>query len=207
VVAISFNTIEIAYTGSSATGFIPYQGLFTTQLSGPLPNGQPASIANILAYEAAGGTISSTWSATESPRFIGGDGRMTGGGSIFRADGQRVTHGFEIHCDVADVPNRLEINWGGDRFHLDTLLGASCFTDPSIDSGHPAAPFNTYIGIGTGSFDGVPGATAFWTFTDAGEPGKKDIATIIIKDNLGNVVLTATGNLDSGNQQAHVDNK
>jgi len=27
-------------------------------------------------------------------------GRMTGGGSIYTEDGMRVTHGFELHCDI-----------------------------------------------------------------------------------------------------------
>jgi len=135
------------------------------------------------------------------------DGRMTGGGSVFTAGGARVTHGFELHCDVHDVPNRLEINWPGNMFHLDTLISAFCFTDPSINSGHPTAPFNTYVGHGTGKLNGVPGATADWTFTDAGEPGVNDMATIVIKDASNAIVLTVSGKLDNGNQQAHPDNK
>src|SRR5260370_21469579 len=35
------------------------------------------------------------------------DGRMTGGGSVFETDGAGVTHGFELHCDVACVPHRF----------------------------------------------------------------------------------------------------
>jgi hypothetical protein len=65
----------------------------------------------------------------------------------------------------------------------------------------------TYVGTGTGSFNGVPDATAIWTFTDAGEPGHDDSATIKIIDVNGNTVLTVSGTLDSGNQQAHNDNK
>lgn len=142
------------------------------------------------------------------PPPVNADGRMTGGGSVFTAGGIRVTHGFEIHCDVADVPNRLEINWdGGNNFHLETLTSAFCFTDPKIDSGHPTAPFNTYIGAGTGKLNGVDGAAAAWTFTDAGEPGTNDKATITITDPHGKVVLTVSGFLDNGNQQAHTDNK
>jgi len=142
------------------------------------------------------------------PPPLNADGRMTGGGSVFTSDGTRVTHGFELHCDVADVPNNLEINWnGGNNFHLETLTKAFCFTDPKIDSGHPKAPFNTYVGTGTGKLNGVPGATATWTFTDAGEPGVNDTASIVIKDAGGNIVLTVSGNLNHGNQQAHTDNK
>lgn len=136
------------------------------------------------------------------------DGFMTGGGSVFTSAGVRVTHGFEIHCDVADLPNNLEINWApANDFHLENLVTAFCFEDPNINQGHPAAPFNTYVGSGTGKLNGVSGASATWTFTDAGEPGKNDTATITIKDPGGNTVLTVSGKLDSGNQQAHNDNK
>lgn len=46
-------------------------------------------------------------------------GRITGGGSIFRLDGVRVTHGFELRCDANDKRQNLEINWdGGNNFHL-----------------------------------------------------------------------------------------
>ena len=65
------------------------------------------------------------------------EGRMTGGGSVFTAGGARVTHGFELHCDTLDVPNRLEINWPGHRFHLESLISATCSLDPSINARHP----------------------------------------------------------------------
>jgi hypothetical protein len=66
-VFITFTTTEIGYTGASATGFTPYIGVFTTQLSGSLANGAAVNIGNILIYQSTGGAIKSTWSATESP--------------------------------------------------------------------------------------------------------------------------------------------
>jgi len=56
-----------AYTGTSASGTTPYNAIFTTQLSGVLNNNAPVTIPNILALIASGGTVSATWSATESP--------------------------------------------------------------------------------------------------------------------------------------------
>jgi hypothetical protein len=71
-VALSFTVTLNAYTGTSATGATAYIGVFSTQQSGTLSgtgacNGLLANITNILACEAAGGTINATWSATESP--------------------------------------------------------------------------------------------------------------------------------------------
>lgn len=130
-------------------------------------------------------------------------GRMTGGGSVFTAGGVRVTHGFELHCDASKLPNNLEVNWGKNKFHLEKLTSAVCSDDPSITPNPPVAGFDTYKGKGTGRYNGVAGATAEWTFTDAGEPGKNDTATLTIKDVSSVVVLTVSGNLKVGNQQAH----
>ncbi|GEM_PF-1597043 len=130
-------------------------------------------------------------------------GRMTGGGSVFTADGMRVTHGFELHCDYTDLPNNLEVNWKGNRFHMETLTSATCTDDPTIAPDPPPAGFDTYHGTGAGRYNGASGATAEWTFTDAGEPGKYDHAEITIKDADGNVVLYVSGYLHFGNHQAH----
>jgi hypothetical protein len=100
-------------------------------------------------------------------------------------------------------PQRLQINWSGNRFHLDQLLSANCSNNPMINAGQPSAAFNTYVGSGVGTFNGVPGATINFTFTDAGEPGSADVASYAIADADGNLVLSASGNLDKGNQQAH----
>ena len=126
---------------------------------------------------------------------------MTGGGTI---GDKLATHGFELHCDVTQGPNNLEVNWGkGNKFHLDTLTSASCSDDPNIVPNPPAAGFDTYKGTGTGAYNGAAGAKVEWTFTDAGEPGKNDYAAIKITDASNNVVLNVSGNLSNGNQQAH----
>jgi hypothetical protein len=128
-------------------------------------------------------------------------GRMTGGGRVF-SGGTQVTHGFELHCNIKNTPNTLEINWGhGNSFHLETLSASVCFADPSVN-GDPAAGFNTVIGLASGSYNGTKGATARFTFTDAGEPGKGDFANLLIEAE-GATVLSVSGNLESGNQQAH----
>ncbi|MHB9111758.1 MAG: hypothetical protein ACYC4D_03905 [Thermoleophilia bacterium] len=135
-------------------------------------------------------------------------GRMTGGGTIISSlpSFEKVSHGMELHCDATLAPNNLQVNWGkGNKFHLESLVSASCSDDPAIDPGSPTASFDTHQGSGTGRYNGVSGATAEWTFTDAGEPGKNDTAKIVIRDASGNVVLAKTGLL-TGNHQAHPDN-
>jgi hypothetical protein len=143
-------------------------------------------------------------------------GRWTGGGSVKGTAtsigvpvGERVTHGFELHCDPAMLPNNLEVNWkdasgAQHNFHLETLTSGFCTDDPTITPNPPDAFSDTYIGKGTGRLDGNPGATAEWKFTDAGEPGTNDTAQIIIKDGSSTTVLSVSGNLDNGNHQAHL---
>lgn len=131
-------------------------------------------------------------------------GRMTGGGSVFTANNVRVTHGFQLRCNTTDTPQSLEINWNqGNKFHLESLTSAFCTDDPSIDQANPNATFDTYYGKGTGRFNGTSGYTAEWTFVDAGEPGKNDLAKIVIKDPANVIILSAEGKLDKGNHQAH----
>lgn len=141
-------------------------------------------------------------------------GRMTGGGSIFE-DGVRITHGFALKCNTAQSPNRLEVNWGpGKRFHLTSLTTVFCFDDAATSPNPPAAGFDLYLGEGIGRYNNVPGATARWKLTDAGEPGTSDGFEILIRDAGGNIVLDArncpnvwscqtTHLLDRGNHQAH----
>jgi hypothetical protein len=152
--------------------------------------------------------------AVAGPR-AGCEGRMTGGGSVFddgtgevTINGGRVTHGFELHCDAAVNPNNLQINWKNaageaQRFHLGQLTNAICSDDPTISPVPPPAWFDTYVGTGTGRFNGDQGAFAEWTFTDAGEGGSGDTARIRIWDASGNLVLDVSGFLTFGNHQAH----
>lgn len=138
---------------------------------------------------------------------------MTGGGSIFTASGTsvdyagqfdtngRVTHGFELRCEGR--PNNLQINWEGNRFHLTSLTSAICLDDAAIEPDPPGAVFDTYIGTGVGRYNGASGYCASWIFTDAGEPGVPDTATIEITDCADTVIMQVSGPLTFGNHQAH----
>jgi len=130
-------------------------------------------------------------------------GRMTGGGSTFTAGGERVTHGFTLQCDPAAGPQRLEVNWGRRRFHLESMIDAFCGDNPRFTEGMPRAGFDTYAGQGRGRLDGVAGATIEWRFTDTGQPGREDTARIVIRDGSGATVLSVDGRVDRGNHQAH----
>ncbi len=143
---------------------------------------------------------------------------MAGGGSVFVTFTGRVTHGFEVHCgteaNLSSINNNLDINWGPDKkrhhFQLDSLLiAADCFYDPSVNPNPPPVGFNTFVGDGTGKFDGKSGATIHFLFTDAGEPGgtngtpPPDTAAFLIIDASCTVVLNVPPTaLTFGNHQA-----
>lgn len=135
-----------------------------------------------------------------------GTDRMTGGGNA----GGGLTHGFVLHCNLTPgTANNLQVNWGSgrasNRFHLTSLDTTSCTDGGGIDEGTPEAGFDTITGTGTGRYNGVPGATAEWTFTDAGEPGRSDGYSLVIRDAGNNVVHSSSGTLKGGNHQAHPD--
>ena len=131
--------------------------------------------------------------------------RMTGSGTCTVGD-VKVTHGFELHCDPSDEPNRLEVNWqdetGSHRFYLEDLQTAVCRDDQGFGERRPVAGFDTYIGTGTGRCDGVSDADVSWSFTDQGEPGSNDTLDIVITGN-GDCVMAIMCNLSVGNHQAH----
>ena len=206
-------------TGVSVTGGGACAGLFTP--AGPISLASLASADFTCVFNAGAAGVTLNWTADGqgtdslgSPVPTTGEhqagsvnvtspatGRMTGGGRI--TDSTVVTHGFDLHCDPARLPNNLQVNWaGGNRFHLTQLTSVRCIDDPNIAPPPPAAGFDTYIATGTGRYNGVAGATISFTFTDAGEPGTSDTATLLIKDVNGNVVLNVSGTL-RGNHQAH----
>lgn len=123
-------------------------------------------------------------------------GRMNGGGTVGSSN---VRHGFRLLCDPLGAPQRMEVNWDRNRFHLEMLTSALCSDDPGISEEQPVAGFDTYEGTGSGRCNGQP-ATISWKFTDAGEPGVKDFAKIDITGVACS--LSVSGNLDRGNHQA-----
>jgi len=150
-------TIDYTFTLTPAsgpaipvTGTIPFtaeMSTFTDTISVNWPNGPLAASFTVTGTAVLtsnpGVIVPITFNGSSAAMLTCGlDGRMTGGGSVFEADGTRVTHGFELHCDTEDVPNRLEINWSGHRFHLETLVSAFCSKDPAINAGHPTNLFN-----------------------------------------------------------------
>jgi hypothetical protein len=137
-----------------------------------------------------------------------GEGRFTGGGFQIRVGEARVTRGLTIHCDLL-LSNNLEVNWGGNKFHmLEHLTTVECSDSPTIIQFPPAAPLDTLIGVGTGRFNGVDGYTIEFTLVDYGEPGSADRAALRIyqTSNPANVVLNVPLQvLAGGNLQAHYD--
>jgi len=138
------------------------------------------------------------------------NGRMTGGNNI-RVGQVRLTGGLTIHCDIT-LSNNIEVNWpGGNKWHLDKpITAAVCIDDPQYDPTPPAAPFNTFIGEGIGSLNGVDGSFIRFTFIDDGEPGTGDHASIDIwapgaDPSTDPPVLSVSEYLTHGNIQAHYD--
>jgi hypothetical protein len=136
------------------------------------------------------------------------DGRFTGGGHQLRVGEARVTRGLTIHCDLL-LSNNLEVNWGGNQFHMtEHLTTVECSDDPNIIQAPPVAPLDTLVGVGTGRYNGADGYTIEFTLQDFGEPGSDDRMAIRVYQtaNPANVVLNVPLQLlTGGNLQAHFD--
>lgn len=135
-------------------------------------------------------------------------GRFTGGG-LQVVDGVRITRGLTLHCDKL-LSNNLQINWQGNRFHMEEHLNtAFCSDDPEIKQAPPRARIDTFQGRGSGRFNTVGGYEVRFKLIDAGEPGTNDRMGIKIweKGNEDNPVLEIWPPvpLTHGNLQAHDD--
>jgi len=104
---------------------------------------------------------------------------------------EKVSHGFELHCNVNSGPNNLEVNWNGNSFHLEELEKAGCFDDNSTNEPPPTGKgknkptLDVYHGEGYGRYNGQCGAYASWTIDDNSEPDKADhIVALVIYANL-----------------------
>jgi hypothetical protein len=206
-IAILVNNVQVA-TGAYVGPTYSFTG--TT----PAPAGTSASVTALAVGNwddgAAGGqsqSVAVTYPAT--PCATAGTGRFTGGGFQLRAGDARVTRGLTIHCDLV-LSNNLEVNWGGNRFHMtEHLTTVRCFDDPTIAQPPPAAPIDTLDGVGTGRFNNEDGFTIVFTLIDGGEPGRSvDQAALYIYEtaNPANVVLNVPLTaINGGNLQAHYD--
>ncbi len=178
----------------------------------PAPLGTSATVTAIAVGNWVDGTPGGQSSSVTViyPESCGepGLGRFTGGGSQIRVGGVRVTRGLTVHCDLV-LSNNLEVNWGGNKFHMtEHLTTVACSDDPAIIQAPPEAPLDTLIGVGTGRHNGNDGYTIEFTLVDQGEPGRDDQMRIYIYEtaNPGNVVLDVPlQTLSGGNLQAHYD--
>lgn len=138
------------------------------------------------------------------------DGRMTGGGvKATGTNGEVVTFGLTLHCDI-DLSNNLEVNWRGHQWHLDKpILTAICTNEPDIDAPPPPSPIDTFEGTAMGRLDGVWGSFAEFRFQDAGEPGRNDTVEITIYEGGDNTTPVALRvdfqKISVGNWQMHYD--
>jgi hypothetical protein len=134
-------------------------------------------------------------------------GRMTGGGvKATDDDGDPVTFGVEIHCDIT-LSNNIEINWPGHKWHLTKPILTSDCENQDNDAPPPASPIDTFRGTAVGELDGVGGSTIAWDFEDHGEPGTNDKVELTVHAPGSNTVVMhiTLQNISIGNWQMHYD--
>jgi hypothetical protein len=155
-------------------------------------------------------------------------GYITGGGRVILNEAEwpqhnqtlagtdKVTHGFQLHCNVLSGPNNLEVNWNGNKFHLEELESALCIDDGSVNEPPPKSngseksrkpTTDIYHGFGYGRVNGECGASAEWIIDDNGEPGKAD-QIIALQIRLNGTLGPGTGDfvLDINPDQLMVTN-
>ncbi|HJU44114.1 MAG TPA: hypothetical protein VJ691_14910 [Vicinamibacterales bacterium] len=220
-------TFQVAGTGGPATGvaqtadgkllppilrFSPMPNPLASSDGTPIGdagNGFPAGLTGIIAgnrlagtlmkgnkhFEITSGAVLATANPEPTPVL---QGRMTGGGTTYQADGGRVHHGIVLHCAApAKRDDLLSVQWEPNhKFELTTVTSRSCTASPGSDG----TSFDTHTGQGIGRYNGAA-ATAEWTFTDRGKGGDLDTARIVIRNAAGIAVLQVSDTLAKGDQQ------
>lgn len=205
-------TVQILFNGSLVDTGAFGPAVFSFSGTQPAPPGATVIVQAIAAGtwgDGYGGGQSTSVTVTIPTDCVeDGTGRFTGGGNQVEVADAKVTRGLTIHCDLL-LSNNLEVNWGGNHFHmLEHLTTVACTDSPDIEQKPPKAPLDTLIGIGTGRYNNVDGFTIYFTLVDAGEPGSSDKMAILIFEtaNPANVVLNIPLTfLTGGNLQAHFD--
>ena len=99
------------------------------------------------------------------------------------------------------------LNWPGNKWHLSKPITDAVCQDNIPTPQPPRAPFDTFIGEGLGTLNGVAGAKVEFTFIDDGEgPTSNDQAQIKVFAPGGALVLNVLlQSAAKGNIQAHYD--
>lgn len=134
-------------------------------------------------------------------------GRLTGGGvKATGSDGEAVTLGLTLHCDIL-LSNNLEVNWKGHQWHLTKPIVSSRCSNEQNDAPPPASPIDTFEGTAFGSLDGVADSRIEFNFQDHGEPGSGDMIELTIYEPGSSTVAlhVPLQALNVGNLQMHYD--
>jgi hypothetical protein len=134
-------------------------------------------------------------------------GRMTGGGvKAAGSEGEVVTMGLTLHCDIL-LSNNLEVNWQGHKWHLTKPIESASCSNQQNDAPPPASPIDTFEGVAFGKLDGVKESRIEFNFQDLGEPGTIDkVELTIYEPGCSTVALRVPmQKLNVGNFQMHSD--
>jgi len=135
------------------------------------------------------------------------EGRLTGGGvKAMGSNGETVTLGLTLHCDIL-LSNNLEINWQGHHWHLTKPITSASCSNQQNDAPPPASPIDTFVGTAFGTLDGVGNSKIEFNFQDHGEPGVNDkVELTIFEPGSSTVALSIPmQTLNVGNFQMHYD--
>lgn len=139
--------------------------------------------------------------SAKSPLFA--EALFTGSGALLTNKKVRVTHSFELHCAMGEVPNNIQVNWDEHGFSLESITSTDCYDDPTIEPNPPGCEVDAFEGMGTGKYDGRSGATIRWKITDSGDTGARDFLSLVIRDRDGDVALVVSGVLIFGNHKVY----
>lgn len=197
---------NLTYTGrgvgNCTGGTVTLMDIRITRGTGPAELSISLSGGGCNLSGATGSALSGTFQGClefgTDPTACGGSGSalsgwMTGGGTF---GSPTVTHDMRLDC-AGSSSDKLTASWSGGNLSLTGVESIRCTDTLSGGTG-----FDTISGRGTATCNGLP-TSIEWRFTDAGEAGRSDTATINVTGGGPCSGFFSTGDLSGGNQQAH----
>ncbi|MDA1297878.1 MAG: PKD domain-containing protein, partial [Chloroflexi bacterium] len=159
-------------------------------------SGQDTFIVTVIAEqsepsEPAGGT-----DELDTRYMTGGGNRSVGNGE----DAQRYSWGFKIRCDGSKGSFQFNDHATSSKFHLESIESVTCWSQPGV---HEGTLFDSLSLVGSGRWNGEPGARIEATMISAGESDGSDRLELLIWNASGTPAETVPSALSGGNHKAH----